>query len=162
MGGAEYRDLDEIYAEADIISLHVPLCESTRHMINAESIKKMKRGVMVINCARGGLIDTAALIEGLKSNKVGAAGLDVYENEADLFFKDFTRMSFAERMSHLDAQFALLVSFSQVIVTPHSAFLTKEALANICSTTLLNAKEFIEGKNPLTNELSPQEAVGKT
>merc|ERR1712113_373413 len=111
-------------------------------------------GVMVINCARGGLIDTAALIDGLKSNKVGAAGLDVYENEADIFFKDFTRMSFAERMTRLDAQFALLVSFSQVIVTPHSAFLTKEALANICSTTIFNAAEFAEGKT-LTNEVKP-------
>merc|ERR1711957_773600 len=100
-------------------------------MINAESIAKMKDGVMVINCARGGLIDTEALICGLKTSKIGAAGLDVYENEADLFFKDFTKMSFAERMTHLDSQFALLVSFSQVIITPHTAFLTKEALANI-------------------------------
>merc|ERR1712217_139683 len=126
--------------------------ETTKHMINAESIAKMKPGVMIINCARGGLIDTAALIDGLKSSMVGAAGLDVYENESDIFQQDFTKMSFAERMTKLDAQFALLVSFSQVIVTPHSAFLTKEALANICSTTIPNATEFVEGK-ALTNEL---------
>merc|ERR1719161_3512855 len=116
----EYVTMDELCAQADIISLHTPLMPATRHMVNKELIGKMKDGVILVNCSRGGLVNTADLIEGLTSGKIGGAGLDVYEDEDKLFFQNF------------DQTFAMLQALPNVIVTPHSAFLTKEALANIC------------------------------
>jgi D-lactate dehydrogenase len=153
--GGKYVDLDELLAKSDVISLHVPLLPSTKHLINADSIAIMKKGVVLINVSRGGLVDTGALIAGLKSGQIGACGMDVYEKEADLFFKDHSQLDDAARMNMFDMEFAMLRNFPNVIITPHSAFLTKEALENICSTTMSNATEFAEGKD-LTNRVKKQ------
>ncbi|MBI9101107.1 MAG: 2-hydroxyacid dehydrogenase [Spirochaetales bacterium] len=144
--GFKYAELDEIFGESDIITLHCPLTAETHHMINKESIKKMKEGVMLINTSRGHLIDTKSLIKGLKSGKIGSAGLDVYEEEANYFFEDFSGSMVT------DDQLARLLTFNNVIVTSHQAFLTTEALSNIASTTLGNIKEYFDG-GPLVNEI---------
>eukprot|EP00929_Paragymnodinium_shiwhaense_P059149 TRINITY_DN29610_c0_g2_i1.p1 TRINITY_DN29610_c0_g2~~TRINITY_DN29610_c0_g2_i1.p1 ORF type:complete len:779 (+),score=178.71 TRINITY_DN29610_c0_g2_i1:68-2404(+) len=151
--GCTYVDLDTVYRESDVLSLHVPLLEKTKHMINAESIAKMKRGVIISNCSRGGLINTRDLIDGLETGKVGGAGLDVYENEQSFFFKDFTGMADSERIQNMTMEFSLLRNFPNVVLTPHSAFLTHEALRAICNTSITNATEFLSGKSPLTNEV---------
>ena len=142
----EYTSLDEIYRKSDIISLHVPLTKETEHMINKDTIAKMKDGVMIINTGRGKLIDTDALIKGLKSKKIGFAGLDVYEEEEEYFYEDMSDFVMADDI------LARLLSFSNVLVTSHQAFFTKEALSNIAQTTLENIKDFVEGK-PLLNEV---------
>lgn len=144
--GFSYVPLDELYARSDVISLHVPLTPQTRYMIDAEAIKKMKDHVMIINTGRGQLIHTNDLIEGLKSKKVGAAGLDVYEEEDDYFYED--------RSDNIidDDVLARLLSFNNVIVTSHQGFFTAEALRNIAQTTLQNAADFAAGK-PLDNEV---------
>jgi D-lactate dehydrogenase len=147
--GCELVSLDQLYAEADIISLHCPLMPSTKHMIDAGAIAKMKDGVMIINTSRGGLIDTAALVEGLKSQKVGYAGLDVYEEESDYFFQDKSDTVLT------DDVLARLLSFNNVIVTSHQAFFTGEALTNIATTTMRNIADFLEGR-PLVNEICYQ------
>ena len=136
--GIEYVSLDELWSRADIISLHCPLTDENRHMINADSIAQMKKGVVIINTSRGALIDTEALVEGIKDRKVGAACLDVYEEESNIFFHDYS--------NHIvnDDILARLISMPNVIVTSHQAFLTREALANIADTTLANIKEFFE------------------
>jgi D-lactate dehydrogenase len=146
----EYVTMDELLAQSDVISLHTPLMPATRHMINKEVIDKMKDGVILVNCSRGGLVDTEALIDGLVSGKIGGAGLDVYEDEDKLFFKNFTGLDGKERIANWDKTFSMLQALPNVIVTPHTAFLTKEALENICSTTMSNIDEFLEGK-ALTN-----------
>lgn len=135
-----YVDLDTLYRESDIISLHCPLLKDTEHIINRESIEKMKDGVMIINSSRGGLINTKDLIRGLKSRKIGSAGLDVYEEEGDYFFEDFSD----DMVS--DDTLARLISFPNVLVTSHQAFLTKEALKNIANTTLKNIRDFENGE----------------
>ena len=134
--GLEYVDLPELYRRSDIISLHCPLTEETYHMIGAESIGQMKKGVVILNTSRGALIDAEALLEGIKARKVGAACLDVYEEESDIFFEDFS--------GHIveDDTLARLISMPNVIVTSHQAFLTEEALGNIAETTALNLLEF--------------------
>jgi D-lactate dehydrogenase len=145
--GLRYVSLDDLFAESDIISLHCELTPETYHMIDAEAIAKMKDGVMLINTARGGLIDTEALIDGLKSRKVGYAGLDVYEEEANYFYKDFS-----DDVIEDDA-LARLTTFSNVMVTGHQGSLTDVAQTNIVDTTLENIREFqmgMRGKN-LTN-----------
>ena len=142
----EYTSLDEIYRKSDIISLHCPLTKETEHLINHEAIAKMKEGVMIINTGRGKLIDTKSLIKGLKSKKIGFAGLDVYEEEEEYFFEDMSDFVMNDDM------LARLLSFNNVIVTSHQAFFTKEALSNIAQTTLENIKDFVEGK-PLLNEV---------
>lgn len=144
--GFTYVDLNTLYRESDIITLHCPLLPSTEYMINAEAISQMKDGVMIINTSRGKLIDTKALIEGLKSRKVGYAGLDVYEEEGDYFFEDYS----TEVLD--DDVLARLLTFNNVIVTSHQAFFTREAIDNIARTTLQNIQDFIEGK-PLQNEI---------
>lgn len=141
-----YTTLDEIYHNSDIISLHVPLTEATKYLINDYSINKMKDGVMIINTGRGQLIHTDALIEGLKKKKVGYAGLDVYEEESEYFYEDKS-----DRIID-DDTLARLLSFNNVILTSHQAFFTKEAMNNIANTTLQNIKDFIDGK-PLENEV---------
>lgn len=147
--GIKYTDLDTLYTSSDIISLHCPLTDKTRHMINDEAIEKMKQGVMLINTSRGQLIQTSALVKGLKSKKIGHAGLDVYEEEAHYFFKDSS-----DRIMD-DDMLARLLSFNNVIITSHQAFFTKEALDNISSTTMENIKDFFEdGK--LVNEVKEQ------
>lgn len=134
--GAEYVSLEELYGVADVISLHAPLLDSTKHMINAESIQKMKDGVMIINTSRGGLTDAQALIDGLKSRKIGYLGIDVYEQEANLFFEDRSEEIIE------DDVFERLLTFPNVLVTAHQAFFTKEALDHIADTTLQNIIDF--------------------
>lgn len=143
----EYVSLDTLVETSDIISLHCPLTEQTRHMINADSIEKMKKGVVIINTSRGGLIDAEALLNGIRSRKVGAACLDVYEEEADVFFED--------RSGHIlnDEVLSRLISMPNVIVTSHQAFLTQEALANIAETTVKNVLSFFENDGVCDNEL---------
>ncbi len=134
-----YANLETLYKESDIISLHCPLLKDTEHIINRESIKLMKDGVMIINTSRGGLINAKDLIWGLKSRKVGSAGLDVYEEEGDYFFEDFSDDMISDDI------LARLISFPNVLITSHQAFLTKEALKNIANTTLNNIKNFSGG-----------------
>ena len=141
-----YTTLDELYHNSDIISLHCPLTEQTKYLINDYSISKMKDGVMIINTGRGQLIHTNALIEGLKNKKIGSAGLDVYEEESEYFYEDQS-----DRIIDDDV-LARLLSFNNVIVTSHQAFFTREALANIALTTLQNVKDFTTGK-ALENEV---------
>lgn len=144
--GFEYADLDTLYKESDIISLHCPLNKDTFHIINSKSIKKMKKGVMIINTGRGQLIDTEDLVDGLKSEKIAYAGLDVYEEESDYFFEDKSDEII------LDDVLARLNTFNNVLITSHQAFFTREALKNIASTTMNNIKDFFE-KNELKNEI---------
>ena len=134
--GITYTTLDELYKNSDIISLHCPLTEQTRYIINDDSIAKMKDGVMIINTGRGQLIHTNALIEGLKEKKISAAGLDVYEEEGDYFYEDKSDKIID------DDVLARLLSFNNVIVTSHQAFFTKEAMHNIAETTLQNIEDF--------------------
>ncbi|KAG8906897.1 hypothetical protein FRB99_005779 [Tulasnella sp. 403] len=137
-----YVPLERLFAESDIITLHSPLLPATKHMVNGQAIDRMKKGVILINTSRGGLIDTKALIQGLKSRKVGAVGLDVYEGEGAYFFEDRSE-SVIE-----DDQLARLLSFSNVFVSGHQAFLTKEAsaLEAIAKTTIANVVDVLSGK----------------
>lgn len=141
-----YVPLDRLFRESDIISFHCPLTPETHHVVNAESLATMKKGVVLINTSRGALIDSEALLAGIKSRKVGAACLDVYEEESDIFFED--------NSGHIleDDTLARLISMPNVIVTSHQAFLTEEALANIADTTVRNLLDFAEG-NPGANEV---------
>ena len=136
----DYVELPELLRQADVISLHCPLTDETRHMIDADAIAQMKPGVVLVNTSRGGLVDTEALIEGLKSHKVGAACLDVYEEEGDLFYEDCSEEIVA------DDTLVRLISMPNVIVTSHQAFLTKEALSNIAATTVDNLLKFERGE----------------
>ncbi len=145
--GITYVSLDELLQQSDIISLHCPLTDETRHMIGSEAIGKMKKGVVILNTSRGALIDAEALLEGIKARKVGAACLDVYEEEADIFFED--------RSGHIlnDELLARLISMPNVIVTSHQAFLTEEALNNIAETTVNNIRSYFDGDGLCDNEL---------
>ena len=134
--GIEYVDLNELFARSDIISLHCPLTEETHHLIDKDALEKLKTGVVIINTSRGALIDAEALLEGIKQRKIGAACLDVYEEESDVFFQDFS----GHIMS--DDVLARLISMPNVIVTSHQAFLTEEALENIAETTCNNIVSF--------------------
>ena len=142
----EYTTLEDIYRRSDIISLHCPLTDETRYIINDEAIAQMKQGVMLINTGRGKLIHTHALINGLKSKKIGYAGLDVYEEESGYFYEDKS-----DRIIDDDV-LARLLSFNNVIVTSHQAFFTREAVYNIAETTLQNVADFEAGR-PLKNEV---------
>ena len=144
--GVQYADLEEIFKTADIVSLHVPLNPETHHLINEKTLSLMKRGVMLINTGRGGLVDTPALIAALKTNHVGSAGLDVYEEEDGVFFQDFSAKVLQ------DDQLARLLTFNNVLLTSHQAFLTHEALQNIAATTLTNISIYKKGL-PLQNEV---------
>jgi D-lactate dehydrogenase len=147
--GVRYVELDQLWRESDIISLHVPLFSETKYLINQQAIEQMKPGVMLINTSRGGLVDTRALIAGLKSGKIGSAGLDVYEEEAGIFFQDVSDKILS------DDVLARLMTFHNVVVTSHQAFLTREALGNIAETTLANITEYAQGKRQkeLTNHV---------
>ena len=133
----EYVSLEEIFRQSDIISLHCPLTDETYHMIDAAAIETMKKGVMIVNTSRGALIDTESLLDGIKARKVGAACLDVYEEESEFFFNDFS--------GHIvsDDILARLISMPNVIVTSHQAYLTEEALNNIAETTVRNIVDII-------------------
>lgn len=144
--GIQYVSLETLYASSDIITLHCPLTESTRYIIDRGSIAQMKEGVMIINTGRGLLIHTDALIEGLKSHRIGSAALDVYEEEGDYFYEDVSD-SFID-----DDTLARLLSFNNVIVTSHQAYFTREALYNIAETTLQSIRDFREGRE-LANEV---------
>ena len=144
---AEIADLERVLRESDIVTLHVPLFPETYHLVDQKAIQTMKRGVMLINTSRGGLVDTPALIAGLKSGHVGSAGLDVYEEEAGIFFQDLSGKVLT------DDVLARLMTFNNVVVTSHQGFLTEEALTNIADNTVSNLAEFREGKRgeALTN-----------
>jgi|SRR6188768_3858128 len=141
--GAKYVDLPLLLGQADIIALHLPLMPATWHMIDEKAISVMKPGVMLINTSRGGLIDTRAVIAGLKSGKIGALGLDVYEEEAELFFEDMSGSVIQ------DDVFARLLTFPNVLITGHQGFFTREALHSIAETTLGNATAFETGQGTL-------------
>ncbi|MBR3760270.1 MAG: 2-hydroxyacid dehydrogenase [Ruminococcus sp.] len=135
-----YVELDELFSRSDIISFHCPLTEETYHMISSETIGQLKKGVIIINTSRGALIDAEALLEGIKSRHIGAACLDVYEEEGDFFFEDLS--------GHIisDDVLARLISMPNVIVTSHQAFLTNEALENIAQTTVDNIITYSKGE----------------
>lgn len=142
----KYVTLDELFGQSDILSLHCPLNEETYHIINADTLEKCKRGVVILNTSRGALVDAEALLSAIKSRKVGAACLDVYEEESEMFFRDFS--------GHIleDDTLARLISMPNVIVTSHQAFLTEEALSNIAETTVKNIRSMLtDGRCP--NEL---------
>jgi D-lactate dehydrogenase len=134
-----YVELDELFTSSDIISLHCPLTDETKHLIDENVIEKCKKGVIIINTSRGALVDAEALLAGIKSRKIGAACLDVYEEESDLFFED--------NSGHIleDDTLARLISMPNVIVTSHQAFLTEEALENIAETTVKNICDMAYG-----------------
>ena len=141
-----YVPIEELFKSSDIISLHLPLVPKTKHIINAEALAQMKPGVILLNAGRGALIDSVALIESLKNGHLGGAGLDVYEEEEGLFFKDLSNQVLKDDI------LARLLTFPNVIITSHQAFLTEEALNKIASVTLENLDEFFECKQ-LTNEV---------
>lgn len=138
--GVSYVALDDLWPNADIISLHCPLNTHTHHLINGETIAQMKTGVMLINTGRGGLIDTRAVISGLKTKKIGYLGLDVYEEEGDLFFEDQSNNLLQDDI------FARLLTFPNVVITGHQAFFTREALTAIANITLANISFFEAGE----------------
>lgn len=136
----EYKPLDTIYKEADILSFHCPLTDDTLHMFNFGTLGKIKPGVVVINTSRGALIDAEALLEGIKTKKIGAACLDVYEEESQYFYEDLSGSIID------DDTLSRLISMPNVIVTSHQAFLTREALENIATTTIENALAISKGE----------------
>lgn len=152
LGNSTYVELPELFASTDIISLHCPLTPHTHHLIDATAIAQMQPGVMLINTSRGALIDTSALIPGLKSQKIGALGLDVYEQEADLFFEDLSNQIIQ------DDVFERLLTFPNVIVTGHQAFFTEEALLHIAETTLSNITS-VEQHQLCPNEIRVPEKI---
>lgn len=144
--GVRYVQLDELLAQSDMITLHCPLTPDNKHMIDASALTKMRDGVMLINTSRGALIDTIAAIEALKSGKLGYLGLDVYEEEEQIFFEDRSGLIIS------DDVFSRLLTFPNVIITGHQAFFTREAMENIASTTIDNITKFESGR-PLGNQL---------
>ena len=146
LDGIEFTAMERLLAEADIISLHCPLMPATHHLFNAETFSKVKPGVILINTSRGGLIDSEALLAALRDGRVGAAGLDVYEEESEWFYED------RSDVTRQNKTLSLLVSMPNVIVTSHQAFLTREALTNIATTTLANLDAYFAGEG-LENEI---------
>ena len=134
--GVTYTDCESLCSKADIISLHLPFSAETKHLINKNCIDKMKHGVMLINTSRGGLINTKDVIDGLKSGRIGYLGIDVYEEEADVFFSDLSDVGID------DDQLSRLLTFPNVLVTSHQAFLTREALKAIATTTIESIRRF--------------------
>jgi len=146
LGYLEYVPLEELFARSDVISLHCPLTSETYHIINDYSIKQMKDKVFILNTSRGALIDTEALINGIKSGKIGGAGLDVYEEESEFFYEDLSESILK------DDVLSRLIMMPNVLITSHQAFLTREALECIADTTLGNLRSFFDGE-PLVNEI---------
>jgi D-lactate dehydrogenase len=140
--GVRYVELNQLFAESDIITVHCPLTPENKHLINGQALEKMRKGVMLINTSRGALLDTVAIIGGLKSGKIGYLGLDVYEEEEEIFFEDRSGLILG------DDVFARLLTFPNVIITGHQAFFTREALLNIAATTIDNITKF-ENNQPL-------------
>jgi len=146
--GLEYMSLKESLCDAEIVSLHCPLTDQSFHMINEHSLKYFKKGAMLINTSRGALVDTAAVITSLKSGQLGYLGLDVYEQEAALFFQDLSGTVIQDDL------IARLISFPNVLITSHQGFFTREAMRQIAETTFLNADAFVAGRN-MVNEIKP-------
>ncbi|APC25528.1 D-lactate dehydrogenase [Only Syngen Nebraska virus 5] len=144
--GVEYTSLDNVIREADVLSLHCPLMKSTFHMINEDTLKTMKKTAIVVNTARGGLIDTEALIDALENGTISGCAMDVYEHESGLFFTDRAVLPIEDRMKFWDKKFARLANLPNAIVSPHVAFLTKEALKNIADTTVENLTSAFSGE----------------
>ena len=144
--GFQYTELDTLFMESDVISLNCPLTKETKFLINKNTISKMKNGVMLINTGRGKLIKTYDLIQGLKTGKIGAAGLDVYEEESQYFFEDLSDQVLTDDI------LARLLTFNNVIITSHQGFFTREAMHNIAETTMQNIDDFVKGKE-LVNEV---------
>jgi D-lactate dehydrogenase len=142
--GLAYVELDKLFRESDIISLHCPLTVDTHHLIDKATLEKTKTGVMLINTGRGGLVNSTEVISALKSHKIGALGIDVYEEEEGLFFHDLSTDIIQDDI------FARLQTFPNVLITGHQAFLTREALSNIAETTLKNVQEYKSGKLDMT------------
>jgi D-lactate dehydrogenase len=147
--GVRYVTLDELFRASDIISLHCPLTPATHHLINDDAIAKMKPGVMLINTSRGGVIDSRALIAALKASRIGSVGLDVYEEEGDLFFRDLSSQALT------DDVFIRLMSFPNVLITAHQGFFTREAVEAIATTTIANATDFAAGQLPASRRVTP-------
>ncbi|MGV0025973.1 2-hydroxyacid dehydrogenase [Phormidesmis priestleyi] len=150
--GARYVELAKLLTDADVITLHCPLTPDTHHLINQNAIAQMKKGVMLVNTSRGALIDTKAVIQGLKSQKLGSLALDVYEQESDLFFEDLSNQIIQDDL------FERLLTFPNVLITAHQAFFTKEALQNIAETTLSNISEYQQGKE-CVNQVNLEQAI---
>ncbi|GAB4816217.1 hypothetical protein N2152v2_003263 [Parachlorella kessleri] len=150
--GGRYVSLEELLSQADIVSLHTPLLTETFHLMDQSRLALMKPTAYLINVSRGGLVNTAALLNALQEGRLGGCAMDVYENEGPLFFRDYTRFSPLERLKNWDRQFEELISLPNVLITPHSAFLTNEALSNIAETTISNLKACAMGE-PLINEV---------
>ncbi|RAJ75214.1 D-lactate dehydrogenase [Chitinophaga dinghuensis] len=144
--GVQYVDVDTILKTSDIISLHCPLTPETKHLINEQTIAQTKKGVVIINTSRGGLIDTKAVVEALKNGHIGALGIDVYEQEEHLFFQDLSGAIIQ------DDVWARLTTFPNVLITSHQGFFTQEALTQIAETTLNNIAKFAN-KEPLVNQI---------
>jgi D-lactate dehydrogenase len=142
--GMQYVDLPTLLAESDVVTLHCPLTEATYHLIDAAAVAGMKDGAMLINTSRGALVDTSAVVDGLKAGKIGHLGLDVYEEEGDLFFEDLSSQVIQ------DDVFSRLLTFPNVIITGHQAFFTEDALAAIAATTIENIDAFAAGRLPDT------------
>jgi D-lactate dehydrogenase len=155
IGASHYVDLAELWAKADILSLHCPLLPETYHLINADTIDQMKPGVMLINTSRGALIDTNAVIAGIKAGQIGYLGIDVYEQEDELFFEDLSDTIIQ------DDAFQHLQSFSNVVITAHQAFFTRDALESITRITLANLTAFERG-HPCANEIKAPQKVAST
>ncbi len=151
--GVRYVDLDTLFAECDVVTLHCPLTPETHHLLDAEAFAKMKRGAMVVNTSRGGLVDAPALVDALKSGQIGSVALDVYEEEGDLFFEDLSDTIID------DDVFARLLTFPNVLITAHQAFFTEEALRAIAETTIRNLDAFAAGRRSGT-ELTPPAGDG--
>jgi D-lactate dehydrogenase len=147
--GVEYVELDTLLASSDIVALHCPLTPETHHLVDGAALERMRDGVMLINTSRGGLVDAAAAIEALKSGKIGHLGLDVYEEEADLFFEDHSGAVVQ------DDVFTRLLTFPNVLVTGHQAFFTEEAIHNIAATTIANITAFETGEGELHEVTAP-------
>ena len=139
--GIEYVSLETLFAESDVISIHCPLTPTTHHLINEQTLKQMKRGAVVVNTSRGGIIDTQATIDALKSGHLGGLAIDVYEEEADLFFEDLSNQVIR------DDTFTRLLTFPNVLITGHQAFFTHEALTRIAETTLNNLTVIESGQS---------------
>ena len=148
--GGRYVELEDLLARSHVISLHCPLTPENHHLINQQAIEKMRSGVILLNTSRGGLIDSEAVIDGLKSKKIGAIGLDVYEQEANIFYEDLSSEIIQDDLLER------LLSFPNVIVTGHQAFLTEEALRDIAETTIASVSDF-EAGHPLKDQILPQE-----
>ena len=151
--GVTFVELDELFRRSDVITLHSPLTPETHHMLDERAFGLMKDGVTIVNTSRGALIDTPALIEALKSGRVGRVALDVYEEEADLFFEDLSDTVIS------DDTFARLLTFPNVLVTAHQAFFTEQALGNIADTTRANLDHFAEGEAG-PNEVTAEGVAG--